>query len=277
VIKSAFPIPLKPEQELLFVPIGDIQYGTDECDVDRLKRFVDWCVKQEKKGKLVRLVGLGDYTDLSSPSEKPKLQGTHETTQKSIDDLAMMYLRELMDILEPLKGHFLTIVTGHHHHIFSSNKKSGGWGGKSSDEWLAKQLGCEYGGDGHVVFRLKFPHNLHLDVGAWHGGGGGQTAGWRVNKRIRQSDIYPTAHIVIQGHDNAKLAYPRSGLDWEHGMVKRMVIGSGSFQRAYLEGDHAAGYAEKWGLVPADLGVTIMNIQIEQRHGKWRVDFHASV
>lgn len=277
MIKSEYRIPLKPDQELLFIPIGDIQYGTDECDVERLQRFVAWVGKQEKRGKLVRLVGLGDYTDLTSPSEKPKVQSTHETTQKSLDELVMTYLQQFMTIMAPLRDHFLCILTGHHHHIFSSEKKSGGWGGKSSDAWLAKQLRCDHAGDGHTLFRLRFPHGLFLDVGAWHGGGGGQTPGWRVNKRIRQSDIYPTAHIVIQGHDNAKLAYPRSGLDWEHGMVKRMVIGSGSFQRAYLEGDAQAGYAEKWGLVPADLGVVVMNIALEKRHGKWRVDFHASV
>lgn len=277
MIRSSYPIKLKPDQELLFIPIGDIQYGTDECDVERLERLVAWAVRQERKGKIVRLVGLGDYMDLSSPSEKVKLKGTHETTQRSIDELAMMYLRQLATILTPLKGHFLTLLTGHHVHDFSNHKKTGGWGGRNSDQWLAHFLGCNYGGDGHVLFRMHFPHDLHLTVGAWHGAGGGQTAGWRVNKRIRQGDIYPTADIVIQGHDNAKLAYPRSGLDFDRGYVKRLAVGSGSFQRAYLDGDPQAGYAEKWGLVPADLGVTIITITVEKRDGAWRLDYHASV
>lgn len=277
MIRTAYRIDLKPDQELLFIPIGDIQYGTDECDVERLQRLVAWCVKQQKKGKLVRLVGLGDYLDMESPSERKKISDIHETTLKSLDELALRYLKELFAILEPLKGCFLTLLTGHHKHDFSSNKKTGGWGGKSSDEWLAKYLGCDYGGDGHALFRMLFPHDTHLTVGAWHGTGGGQTAGWRVNKRIRQGDIYPNADIVIQGHDNAKLAYPRSGVDYDRGYVKRLAVGSGSFQRAYLDGDTQAGYAERWGLVPADLGVTIMTIAIEKRDGKWRVDYHASV
>ena len=53
-------------------------------------------------------------------------------------------------------------------------------------------------------------------------------------------------------------------------------MGAGSFQRAYLEGSEA-GFAERMGLVPADLGVTIIDIKIEQRHGRWRVDYHCSV
>ena len=277
MIKTAYHIDLKPNQDLLFIPIGDIQYGTDECDVERLKRLVTWCIKKEKAGYLVRLCGLGDYTDLSSPSEKVKLKGTHETTQKSIDELAMLYLGQLLSILEPLKGRFLTLLTGHHVHDFSSNKKTGGWGGRNSDQWLAHHLGCDYAGDGHTLFRLQFPHDTHLTVGAWHGQGGGQTPGWRVNKRIRQSDIYPAADIVIQGHDNAKLAYPRSGVDFDRGFIKRLSVGSGSFQRAYLDGDTQAGYAEKWGLVPTDLGVTIITVSVEKRDGKWRVDYHASV
>lgn len=181
---------------------GYAMHNTDECDVERLQRLVTWIVKQQKKGKIVRLVGLGDYLDMESPSERKKISDIHETTLKSLDELALMYLKQLFAILEPLKGCFLTLLTGHHVHAFSSNKKTGGWGGKNSDEWLAKHLGCDYGGDGHVLFRMLFPHDTHLTVGAWHGQGGGQTAGWRVNKRIRQGDIYPNADIVIQGHDN---------------------------------------------------------------------------
>lgn len=280
MIKKSYRIDLKPEQELLFIPIGDVHFDTDECDHERLERFVKWCVKQEKQGKVVRLLGCGDYLDGMSPSNRRRFADMYDTTKKSFDTIMLLELQKFAKVMEPVKHCFLGLLTGHHTHTFTSDKRVGkGWGGKTSDQWLAKQFGCDSLSDGDrmavLLARLRFPHNQHLDVLALHGSGGSQTPGGRVMKRIKLAEIAPTAHLVISGHDNAKLAYPRSGLDYTHGAIKRYVIGSGSFQRGYLEGQ--SGFAEEMGLVPADLGVTVISIQIEQRNKKWRVDYHASV
>lgn len=279
MFKSIYPIPLKVGQRLRLVALGDVHWDTPECDRERLKRFVAWVEEREKQHKeIVRIPGLGDYLDFGSPTERLKLApgGFHETTSVTLDQAHLGHLREFVSLLTPIKHCFLGLLTGHHHYLFVTSKAAGKWKGRSSDEWLADQLGCAYWGNGVSLFRLVFPHDLHLDVLCHHGGGGAQTPGGRVMKRMRAAEIAPTAHLVITGHDNAKMAYPRSGLDFEHGHIKRYVIGSGSFQRAYGEGVEA-GYAEQRGLIPADLGVTVVDIGVEKRDGKWRVDFHCSV
>lgn len=279
MIKTSWRIPLREKQELLFVPIGDVHFDTDECDIERLERFVDWVVGQEKKGYMVRLLGIGDYLDLASPSNRRRIMEMYDTTRKTIDSIAVEEISRFVKLFRPIKHCFLGLLTGHHTHIFTSDKRSHGWAGKTSDQYIANQLGCPSYSDHDrmsvVLGRMLLPHQTHLDILALHGSGGAQTPGGRVAKRIKYAEIAPTAHIVISGHDNAKLAYPRSGLDYEHGSIKRYVVGSGSFQRAYLEGH--TGYAEEMGLVPADLGVTVVRIGVEQRHGKWRVDYHCSV
>lgn len=284
--KGHYIIPLKERQHLRLIPLGDVHFDTPACDRERLVRLVDWCVAREKDGDIVRLFGLGDYADFGSPSERRILASgnLHETTAVKFDRGHLEDLRELVRVLRPLKGKFIGLLTGHHEYLFASQKVMGPWKGRSSDAWLAHQLGCDYWGNGVSLCRLAFrhecrgagcPHPLHLDILAYHGTGSAQTPGGRVQKRMRVAEIAPTAHIVVTGHDNSKLSYPRSGLDFDRGSIKRYAVGSGSFQRGYLE-DEEAGYAERMGLVPADLGVVIIDIAIERRHGQWRVDYHVS-
>lgn len=278
MFRGRYHVPLKPGQPLRFIFFPDTHWDTPECDRERLQRFVQWCVKRKQRGELVRLAGLGDFLDFGSPSERRVLTSgsLHETTAMKFDRAHLADLQEFVAMMKPIHKDFLGLLTGHHEYLFATAKVMGKWKGRSSDEWLADQFGCDYWGNGVALFRLTFPHDLTLDMFGWHGGGGAQTPGGRVQKRIRVAEIAPTAHIVGTAHDNAKLAYPRSGLDFQKGSIKRYVIGAGSFQRAYLEGPEA-GYAEKMGLVPADLGVAILDIKIEQRHGRWRVDYHVSV
>lgn len=279
MFKRAYPIPLKPGQRLRLVALSDIHWDTPECDRARFIRFVRWVQEREQKhDEIVRIPGLGDYLDFGSYTERKALTtgDLHETTNVKIDRAHLTDLREFLHVVAPIKHCFLGLLTGHHHYLFATATGAGAYQGRSSDQWLADQLGCHYWGTGVALIRLQFPHRCHLDVLCWHGGGSAQTYGGRVMRRIRAAEIAPTAHLVISGHDNAKMAVPRSGLDYDHGSIKRYVIGSGSFQRAYGEGPEA-GYAEQRGLIPADLGVTVVDIGVEKRNGRYRVDYHASV
>lgn len=278
MVRKSYRIDLKPGQPLYFIPLGDIHWDSAESDHDRLQRLIEWIERKKRGGAIVRWLGMGDYLDFGSPSERHKITAAdlHDTTNVSVDKMHLASLQEFVSVMRPIGRDGLGLLTGHHHYIFATQRGAGAWKGKSSDEWLATRLGTDYLGSGIALFRMQLPHDLHLDVLALHGGGSAQTPGGRVMKRIRFGEIAPTAHIVVSGHDNAKLVYPRSGLDYEHGSIKRYVVGSGSFQRAYIEGPEA-GYAERAGLVPADLGVSIFTIQIEQRRGVWRTDYHCSV
>src|SRR5262245_19003543 len=278
MFRRAYTIPVRPGQPFKLVPIGDIHFDTDECDRDRLQDLMDWISDEEKNGSVVRLCGLGDYLDFMSPSNRARFQAAelYETTRKTSDKLIWDNIQEFVAHVPHLRRRMLFMLTGHHVYRFGVQKISGTWIGKTTDQWIASQLRADFAGDGVALVRLQFPHSQFLDVLAYHGSGGAQTPGGRVQKRMKFAEIAPTAHVVISGHDNAKLAYPRSGLDYSQGSIKRYVVGSGGFQRAYLSGTDA-GYAERGGLVPADLGVVVINVQVIERRGRWRIDFHASV
>ncbi|GAG50230.1 unnamed protein product, partial [marine sediment metagenome] len=56
------------KQEVRIVPIADIQYGAQGCDVDLLKEKVKWAM-----GEGAYFLGLGDYTDVASPGQRKQL------------------------------------------------------------------------------------------------------------------------------------------------------------------------------------------------------------
>ena len=277
MFKKSYHLTWPEGRRLRYVPVGDVHWDTPECDQPRVRRFVQWVQDQEAKGDKVVISGQGDYLDFGSPSERLKLVSSnlHETTNQKIDRMHLEDLLEFAYVLKPIKHTFLGLLTGHHHYIFATQGVAGDWQGRSSDKWLAHQLGCDYWGSGIAHIRLEFEHDLYLELLLWHGAGGAQTPGGRVQKRIRFAEIAPRAHIAVMGHDNAKLSYPRSGLDFKEGKIKRYVLGSGSFQRAYLEGEEA-GYVERMALIPTDLGVVVVDVELEQRDGQWRVDYHVS-
>lgn len=289
MIRRTYYVPLKEGQTLFFAGLGDMHADTDSFDRVRFERFVSWLLRQEQQGNLVRLVGVGDYADLASTSERRHLgqEELHETTYDHIERHHLRTLKRIARMLRPIRHCLLGLLTGHHYYRFGRRRTAGPeWQGRSSDEWLAHQLGCDYLGTGSTLFRLAFhkgcpgrgcSHPLHLDVLALHGAGGAQTPGGRVQKRIRFAEIAPTAHLVMSGHDNARLGYPRSGLDYERGEVKRYVIGTGAFQRSYLDDEMEAGYAERAGLIPADLWPAVAMIWIDTYRGKRALEYYVIV
>src|SRR3990167_5264417 len=84
---------LKPGQSLWIAPFNDIHYNTDECDKERFHRYIQWGTKRKAAGDKLVGIGLGDYNDTLSPSERAAVvsakggYGFHETTLREIDKL----------------------------------------------------------------------------------------------------------------------------------------------------------------------------------------------
>src|SRR5437867_2064911 len=269
MVKKLVKVQLEEGQRFMLIPIGDVQIGAREYDGARFARLIDWIQRQQRDGVKVGIIGMGDYVDQGSTSERAALRSMalHDSTRNALNDAVRGYVGKFADLMAPVSKSIIGLLTGHHNFSLPEG---------SVDNVLCKMLGCDWLGNGTAQVRLLFPHDLKLDVAAAHGNSSAQTSGGRVNARAKYADTFPGAHLVLVGHDVAKFAYPLSGLDFDSGTVKRYLVGTGSFQQGYMETPHA-GYAELAGLRPADMGVAIINIAIEQRFGVWRVDYHVSV
>ena len=78
---------------------GDVHRDAPLCAVDRWKEFLDYC----KSLRNATYLGMGDYMDMLSTSERVTLAGElHESTRDSLDDLADV------DEASPAEGDVLT-------------------------------------------------------------------------------------------------------------------------------------------------------------------------
>lgn len=281
-------IKLKPDQRLHLFGLGDIHYNASNCDRDRLKRLVEWCVKRIDEGDQVRIIGMGDYNDALSTSERQSIigvkggSGLHDTTLEALDELNERITLKLYDVLAPLEGCFLGLLEGHHFMQFMHSDHA--WQGATGTQYLAFKLKCEYFGT-LANIKLNFPPSGEsLEIVAHHGWGSARTSGGRLTKRERFGrDAFPDANIVILGHDHTKIAGVASTLRRDatspDGIkyVKHYYIGTGSFLKGYIVGSPKGSYVEASGMPPSDLGVTIVEVKLEKKAGKHRVDCHVSI
>jgi hypothetical protein len=281
-------VKLKEGQRLHLFGLGDIHYNASNCDKDRLKRLVEWCIRRKEEGDEVKIIGMGDYNDPLSTSERQSIigvkggAGLHDTTLEVLDEINDRLTSTLYRVLEPLTGCFLGLLEGHHYMTFMHSDHA--WVGATSTQFLGFKLKTEYFGT-LANIKLKFPPSQEsLEIVAHHGWGSARTAGGRLTKRERFGrDAFPDANIVMLGHDHTKIAGVASTLRRDSTSpdgvkyVKHYYIGTGSFLKGYVLGSPKGSYVEAGGMAPSDLGVTIVEVTLEKKRGKYRMDYHVSI
>ena len=277
-------LPLKEGQTLWIAPFNDIHYNTEECDRERFKRYIQWGSRRLKEGDKLFGIGLGDYNDYESPSERAASAsakggyGKHETTLREYDKLIERITLAFAEVMSPWKGHLGGLQEGHHYGCYSPFYQKA-YRGSSNTEQLADLLATKYVGQ-LGLYHLDLGHGLTFRIMGAHGYGGARTPGARVIKRVRMNEVFQ-ADLYLMAHDNTKMAISDNILhydkDNQYVVKKRTYCGTGSFQRAYPPDTPNGGYVEALLLPPSDLGAVITSVRKEKRNGKWRLDWHTSV
>ncbi len=283
MIRKTIPIKLKEGQICWIAPFNDVHYNTEECDKFRFRRYIKWGAEKLVKGDRLVGIGLGDYDDSISPSERASVvsakggYGYHDTTLKQMDAAAKNFTDTFAAVLAPWKGNIAGLLEGHHFMVFSALAKDN-LRSLTTTEYLCRLMDTDYLGKlAHVT--LDFGHGLHLKILATHGYGGARTPGARVTKRVRMSEV-ARAHLYLMGHDNEKVAKSQNILDMVDGhyiAVPQMYCGTGSFQRSYPIDSSVGGYVEELLLPPSDLGPVVTEVELEKRNGRWRLECRTSL
>ena len=284
MITSVLTIKLKPQQPLFLIPIGDIHFHSRECDEDRLFALINWAVLQKKNGAMVRFIGLGDYLEMPSPSERAALigakggYGLHETTLDKLDEMYEGLTTDFIKVMRPVKDDVIGLLSGHHYVNFAGIRDD--LRGLNTDELICQKLGCLYLGT-IAQIKFKFPQaNESVDIWAHHGFGSARTKGAKLSKRLRVLEGFK-ANIVLMGHDNAKFTDESQQIvlrdDGTVRYEKVYLIGTGSFQKAYAIGRARGGYAEEMAFNPNGLGVTMVRFELLKHGGGYKIDYHVSV
>lgn len=240
---------------VVVAPLGDIQWSgaTGPTAAEHVKRHIDRVLKMEGRGTAVRFLGMGDYIDFLSPSNRQRLTSAalYDTADAVIDEKAHELVEEVFErLLKPTRGKWLGLLEGHH---FYEGQ------GSTSDMWLAEMLECPLLGTSAYV-RLE-PSGFVL--WAHHGLGGGILPTSGINKLYHTSAGLQGADVYLMGH-NTKMGAQRLSrptpnadhTDLTHHDV--LLVNTGGFSKSNVVG-HRHGrivrgdYAEQGMMTPSPL------------------------
>lgn len=251
------------DKPIHIMPFGDIQFGTQDTNIDLVRKWVKYADQEN-----AYLVGLGDYVDFMSPSNRERFAAAnlYDNVIQSIDEFMMDQLEELYEILKPTTGRWLGLLHGHHYWTFSN--------GRTSDEVLAEMLGCPYLGT-TAMLGLRFKDGI-CTIWATHGTGGGVTTAGHLAKLERIVATFD-AHIYLMAHVT-KLAAARPQrivVNWRNGRVafqNLLIASTGGFMQGYTpgrkQGNRPTGsYVEQKMLPPVGLGASLITVSPAIQHG----------
>jgi len=252
--------------------VGDIQWHGDPDSVatEHLKRTIAHALEDEKLGHTVRFIGMGDYIDFASPSNRSRLKAAnlYDTAGDVIDQKAMSLVHEVYDFLKPTKGKWLGLVEGHHFHELKD--------GTTTDMRLCEMLKAEFFGTTGLL-NIQFARESsaqRIAVSIWfsHGTGNGQTGYYPLGRLEKKSaeweqvDVFAMGHTTKSAHEFQNKVYPRwsPGMDLAHRKV--ILIGTGGYSKTYVVGAQQGriprgGYAEQRMLNAAIIGSPVLHVR----------------
>lgn len=272
-----------PTQPITLAPLGDIQWAgrRDDLAFDHLTEHVQRACSLDAK-----FLGTGDYIDFASPSNRETFRTGHlyDNARRVVDDKAKELTDELVQkVLAPTAGRWLGLVSGHHYFPLKD--------GRTTDMYLAEQLGAQFLGEDTALVRLTWSDRVaggkkseggaryearrhSIDIWIAHGKGAGQSPASPMIVLDRVSQYFD-ADVYIMGHQTKKCyasanrvvpAFPTSrsrGISATPYLTHRSLhlVGAGGWTRGYVAGQHAGTYVEKALMRPVTLGAPLIHIR----------------
>lgn len=271
------------DQYILLMPIGDVHYCTKAFPEDKLKSHIQWGLDRG-----AYFVGMGEYLDLFSATQRLVLGGLRDSVRAQLDEMVKDKMDNLAYILEPTKGRWLGLLEGDHRWDFMD--------GNSADQYLCKRLKCDFLGTSGLI-RIKNMHSPknHPEADCLlyvhHGIGASRTEGGNLN-RVGDLLKFLDADIYLMGHSHDKMAksIDRQSIspDGVHYHQTKVIGRTGSWLRSYISTlpldlddpviDSRGSYVEQAAYEPSALGGLCFGIGFEQIQGSkfYRPTIHHS-
>lgn len=224
----------------------------------------------ESQGHTVRYLGMGDYIDYLSPSNRTRLDaaGLYDNALDILDKTALFLNDELVKTaLTPTIGKWAGLVEGHHFKNLST--------GATSDMVLCATLRAKFLGTCAVIrfhFQDGYRHSIPFNLWAHHGVGNGQTGYYPLARLEKVSAKWEGINAFLIGHTCKQAIEPENKIQpmWYKGNLKLnhrkvMLVGTGGFSRSYVEGSKQGNvprghYSEKGMMAPVVLGAPIIHV-----------------
>lgn len=254
--------PTLPWEEMLLLPIADVQIGTQGVALKKLRKHIEWGIANN-----AWFVGLGDYVDVMSPSNRSAWAAMHkyDSVEEAMVAHAESAIAQFLHTVRGTEGRWLGIGEGHHFYDFGD--------GTTTDTRIAAALGGRHAGSlANVRLTFRQGHRRsHCWVCFAHGTGSGKFQGSVLNKLedlvgIIEADVY------IMAHQTKSPATPKPRLYGTPTDIPKLVsrgkllVGAGGWYEGYLQGRNErkvprGGFVEKALMPPVSLGGPIIRIQ----------------
>lgn len=240
---------------------GDTHADTPNHDRERMLYFLKKAADFPKDKTYY--IGLGDYNDFMSTSEKMNVKGkVHESTVAKFDQIAEKANRDFAKICKQMIGRTLGLIEGNHNWVFSD--------GKTSGEDLAERLKTEcIGGMSHMTLNVYVKSrrkDQKLFISLHHGKGAGKLAGSTINNVEELKTIFPVSDICAMGHDHKRGVVPVISLiPNATGKLKQkrcMLVRTGCFLASYKSNEQS--YAVKRLYRPTDMGGIVLKVSFHR-------------
>jgi len=262
------------------LPFGDVHWGNPLCDRGRWREFLKWAKEKPRS----YFIGMGDYFDLMSTSERHAIENNHnvhDSTENWKDSVLEAMVKEFYEEIKFMKGRLIGLLEGNHYATFMD--------GSTTTQRLCQYMECKYlGVMSHINFRMYRDknHSTSVDIMAHHGVGGGRTMGASINNVEKMTDL-GLANIYLMGHDHHKIMGLRPLMmlcDSRKGTLRRKPYRrffgrTGSFLMGYVDGK--ASYIADSALPPTDLGTVKIELtprrDYEDNSETYYIDIHGSI
>jgi len=262
-------------KDITLVPIADVQVGAAGVDTEGFREHVQYALTQPNP----RFIGVGDYTDPVSPSNRKLLRAAFVKGElyDSFEDLVREGMQnrvdEFVQLMDGTQGKVDAVLTGHHYYTYTENR-GGKWVLRTTDEDIADQLYADFFGapdekQPSMTITYRFPSAVagedkpELKVYLRHGQGGGDSFATPLNQlekqmRGHEADVYIIAHHhklvagkavkLEENPDSKTLLKATDGL----------LLASGSWMRGFLR--DKVTYAEDGQMVPLAVGAPVVRV-----------------
>lgn len=256
------------------VPLGDIHYGTINCEKGKFEKMVDWI----EKNKEVYWVGLGDYAEFINFSDKrfdPK--NIDKSLRDDLDDLCSRQTSYIASKFWNIKDRCLGLLDGNHEESIRLNYHFD----------VTNDIISRLNSKGNKIPRLGWnafikliflspvgKHKSQVTMFVTHGYGGGHTIGGKVTKLVNLARDFE-ADIYCFGHVHEKLTHNRDIISCTQGSFNHIVRSrkcyalTGTYYNSYKKGN--INYSEKKLYPPGDIGsvkITIKPFRTKVINGK---------
>lgn len=264
-----------PRGAFTLAPIGDIQFGSQGCAEEMLRAHIDKGVEQDW-----RFIGMGDYLDHFSPSNRRALVGAkvslYESAQELLDSAIHERVRQLTDgPLAASKGRWLGCVAGDHIWTYGD--------GQTCDHHLARRLDAPYLGHSAIVSVHQKGVDRPLRVFVTHGRGASVSSTGKTLHLERLLAAFDV-DIVLMGHAHLRYGVVKERIKTvatktgSRLFAQKKVAGiTGSFLKGYDEFTSAGGvpsgsYVEQAALAPVSLGGILIHCEPIKHEWGWEWD-----